>query len=153
MQRLLHPEMNVLPCAELCHQHPFSSIPCSHRHLRRPKIATCSSHLHAERSIQSGNTGESSASRRRDALLAIGAALSSLVVTGDAQSQVEAQTGGKVGGTGEVTSTSSSFPEVHPLHYVACHAPKKLQKIQTVSNTRLGMYQRAAGPSRPADSA
>ena len=115
----------MLPCAERCHQHPFSSIPCSPRHLRRSGLTVCTAHMHANREPSGGSTGELSASRRRDALLAIGAALSSLALPGSAQSQVEAQTGGKVGGTGEVTSASSSFPEVHPLHLLSmtCHQP------------------------------
>lgn len=115
LQLLLHIKMTVLPCPERCHQHPFSSIPGSHRHLRRSNLAVCRSHQQADRTTLSSITGDSSSSRRRDALLAIGTALSSLVLTGRAHSQDEAQIGGKVGGTGEVTSTSSSFPEVPPL--------------------------------------
>ena len=127
LQCLTQSEMNVLPCVERCHQHPFSSIPCSHRRLRTSEQAICKSHPHADRCPLSDADGYYSASRRRDALLAMGAALSSLVLTGRAQSQVEAQTGGKVGGTGEVTSTSSSFPEVHPLHFPSMPCTPKLQ--------------------------
>ena len=74
----------------------------------RSSLVICASHFHAGRSTSVATSSELSSSSRRDALLAMGAALSSLVLTGPVRGQEEAQ----VGGAGTVTSTSSRSPEV-----------------------------------------
>ena len=74
----------------------------------RSSLVTFASHFHADRSTSVATNSELSSSSRRDALLAMSAAVSSLVLTGPVRGQEEAQ----VGGTGTVTSTSSNSLEV-----------------------------------------
>lgn len=121
----LYPNMKVLLSFKPPQQHSCSSTARPSWVLHRSGVAVCRSRSHANKSSSDPSTSQHSANSRRDALLAIGTALSSLVLTGRAHSNEEdlrAQSGGDVGGAGNVTSTSSSFPEVQSHSMLALHA-------------------------------
>lgn len=88
-------------------QHSFSASHC-YRRVVRFRLVTCKAEGCSDRACTGPRMSERNMGSRRDAILAIGTAVASLVLTAQSRAEEEQQ----VGGTGKVTSTSSGSPEV-----------------------------------------
>ena len=88
-------------------QHSFSASHCNSRDIRL-RLILCKAERCSDRVCTGAPMSERNMGSRRDAILAIGTAVTSLVLTAQSRAEEEVQ----VGGTGKVTSTSSSSPEV-----------------------------------------